>query len=184
MTVDLPPPVPDAPSARQQGTSPDTATHDQGLPKPPSVQSLPTAPAGTRAGDVTLTWRMVLLLGWLAAFFAYAAVWQASVQLGIATWWVGPRSQPTPTVIRMIPFILSIAAGLFVLYNVRWLSQLTLALAAGSLLIAIPDFTRSVGLAVVEVIISGALLVLGLGALTGRYRLGFDPSKSDQHDHS
>lgn len=123
---------------------------------------------------------MVLLFGWIAAFFAYAAVWQASVQLGIATWWVGPRSQPTPTMIRMIPFILSIAAGLFVVYNVRWLSRFNLGFASASILIALPDFSRSVGLAVVEVMISGAVIVLAIGSMTGRYRLGF--ADADQSD--
>lgn len=114
---------------------------------------------------------MVLLLGWIAAFFAYAAVWQASVQIGIATWWVGPRSQPTPTLIRMIPFILSITGALFAVYNVRRLSHVSFGFAIGSLLIALPDFSRSVGLAVVEVMISASLLALALGSLTGRYRL-------------
>lgn len=76
----------------------------------------------------------------------------------------------------MIPFILAITAALFAVYNVRRLSHISLGLAIGSLLIALPDFSRSIGLAAVEVMISGALIVLGLGSLTGRYRLGIAES--------
>lgn len=166
MTVDLPPPVPEAQVGFERAAPPTSA-----------AVIGPTTPDGTQPGDLTLTWRMVLLFGWIAAFFAYAAVWQASVQLGIATWWVGPRSQPTPTLIRMIPFILSITAALLAVYNVRRLSHISLGLAIGSLLIALPDFSRSIGLAMVEVMISGALIVVGLGSMTGRYRLALAKSE-------
>lgn len=77
----------------------------------------------------------------------------------------------------MIPFILSITAALLAVYNVRRLSHISLGLAIGSLLIALPDFSRSIGLAMVEVMISGALIVVGLGSMTGRYRLALAKSE-------
>jgi hypothetical protein len=154
MTVDLPPPLPDTRRVAQPG---------------PLTSS--TTSGDIRPGDLTFAWRFTLMFGWIAAFFAYAAVWQASVQLGIATWWVGPRSQPTPTMIRMIPFIMTIVAGLLTVYNVRRVSFLSLGTAFGSLLIAVPDLSRSVGLAAVEIMISIALIVVSAASLTGRYRL-------------
>lgn len=111
------------------------------------------------------------MFGWMFAFFAYAAVWQASVQLGIATWWVGPRSAPTPVLIRMIPFFVTIVGGMMAVYNVRRLSHVSIGIAAITALVALPDFSRSVGLAVVELMISGSLIVISAASLTGRYRL-------------
>ena len=137
----------------------------------PPLPAAPPALFGARPGDLTGTWRMLLAVGWLAAGFAYAAVWQASVQIGIATWWVGPRSQPTPAAVRMIPFVLVLLVVLAVLYNVRGLLWLSLIAAGATVLIAVPDFSRSVGLAVTELVISSALIVLSAVASTGRYRL-------------
>ena len=47
---------------------------------------------------------MTLAATWAAAFFAYAAVWKTSEELGIGTWWLGARSSPTPVIVRIIPF--------------------------------------------------------------------------------
>ncbi|BAN03396.1 hypothetical protein [Ilumatobacter coccineus] len=159
MTVDLPPPVPDARTPRSG---------------PPAV------PYGVRPGDLTLTWRFVVMFGWMFAFFAYAAVWQASVQLGIATWWLGPRSQPTPLLIRMIPFFIVIVGGMAAVYNVRRLSHVSIGVALVSALVALPDFSRSVGLAVVELLISGSLVVLSVASLAGRYRLALAEPGANQ----
>ncbi|MFN3255168.1 MAG: hypothetical protein ACE37B_05700 [Ilumatobacter sp.] len=114
---------------------------------------------------------MLLAVGWLAAGFAYAAVWQASVQIGIATWWVGPRSEPTPAAVRMIPFVVVLLMALAVLYNVRGLLWLSVIAAGGTVLIAVPDFSRSAGLALTELVISLSLLILSAVASTGRYRV-------------
>ena len=114
---------------------------------------------------------MTLAIAWLGAFFAYAAVWQASVQIGISTWWVGPRSQPSPVPIRLLPFFVCILAEVLVVYDVRRLSATLTAAGALTALVAVPDFSRSAGLATVELIISGALVVVGLAAFTGRYRV-------------
>ena len=67
------------------------------------VATVPSIIRKGRGGSIVLTSSAQGLVGrggdGSAAMFAYAAVWQASVQLGIATWWVGPRSQPTPAVV-------------------------------------------------------------------------------------
>lgn len=166
MSVDLPPPVPDAPTDVRAGRA--------------DRPNAPTVPHGVRPGDLTLTWRFVVMFGWMFAFFAYAAVWQASVQLGIATWWLGPRSAPTPVLIRMIPFFVTIVGGMMSVYNVRRLSHVSIGIAALTALVALPDFSRSVGLAVVELMISGSLIVVSAASLTGRYRLVLaDASVSD-----
>ena len=145
------------------------------LPSPPPVEpGRPVAAAsgadGARPGDLTFFWRSVVAIAWLCSFFAYAAVWQASVQIGIATWWIGPRSSPSPALVRAIPFFVAIVGVMLAVYNVRRLASLSLGVATVSALVAVPDFSRSVGLAVVEATISVSMIVVSAAALTGRYR--------------
>lgn len=107
---------------------------------------------------------------WIAAFFAYAAVWQASVQIGIGTWWVGPRAQPTNILIKVLPFALCLALAICAVYNAPRLLRLSAAGAALAALGAIPDFSRSVGLAITELLIAAFLGLATAAAVTGRYR--------------
>jgi hypothetical protein len=113
----------------------------------------------------------MLGLGWLSAFFVYAGVWQASVQIGIGTWWIGPRAQPTHTVVKLIPFFLTLSLGLLVAYNVRLIVRWSAVGVAAAALISIPDFSRSTGLGVAEAIIAGLLGIITLASLSGRYRV-------------
>jgi len=108
----------------------------------------------------------------MAGFFAYAAVWQASVQIGIGTWWVGPRADPSPAYVRIIPFALVLAMTLLVIYNTPKLPQTSVIGAALAGLIALPDLSRSVGLGVAELVIAALFLLASLTSFTGRYRLG------------
>jgi hypothetical protein len=121
----------------------------------------------------------MLAAAWVGAMFAYAAVWQASVQLGIATWWVGPRSQPTPAVVRMIPFLLALAVVLPIAYNRRHLHRVGLVGAMFAVVIALPDLNRSVGLAVVELAIAASLALVSAMSATGVARPAGSPVGSD-----
>ncbi|MGB3737486.1 MAG: hypothetical protein WA964_21205 [Ilumatobacter sp.] len=148
-------------------------------PSTPTGFNAPPAPAqdpSIRAGDLTTSWRVMLGLGWITAFFAFAGVWQASVQIGIGTWWVGPRAQPTNIAVKLIPFYLSLLIGLLIVYNVRWIVRWSALGVAATALISIPDFSRSVGLGVAEAIIAGLLGVITLASLSGRYRAGVAPT--------
>ncbi len=143
-------------------------------PPPQTVDSRDSFNA--RPGDLTTPWRIVLAASWVAAFFAYAAVWQASVQIGIGTWWIGPRAIPTPAYYRLLPFALTLALAMFVLYNTPRIVRISFAGTALAALIAIPDFSRSTGLALAELLIAGLLLLITVSALTGRYQL--QPAKA------
>ena len=113
---------------------------------------------------------MIVVATWVGVFVAYMAVWKASAELGIATWWLGPRSGPQPVVVRMIPFVVAATFGILASYNVRRMPVFGLV---GSLLlvaIAAPDLSRSTGLAVIEFSIAGAALLVSAASLTGTYR--------------
>ncbi|MFK7919191.1 MAG: hypothetical protein AB8G14_14035 [Ilumatobacter sp.] len=139
---------------------------------PPSEAATPAAQALllARPGDLTGMWRALLGLGWVAAFFAYAGVWQASVQIGIGTWWIGPRAQPTNIAIRLLPFVLALVMSLMIVYSVRHLVRWSAAGVGAAALIAVPDFSRSLGLGVAEAAIAGLLGIITLASLSGRYR--------------
>ncbi len=113
----------------------------------------------------------MLAAAWVIAFFAYAAVWQASVEIGIGTWWVGPRAQPRHTLVRVLPSLLSISMAMCAVYNARRLVRLSAVGVVFATIVAIPDFSRSTGLGLAELVIACLLGLVTLAALTGRYRL-------------
>lgn len=156
--MSFPPPDP----AHDAAIGADTAPVAPTPPKSATVEPRP--------GDLATPWRVMLGVAWIAAFFAYAGVWQASVQIGISTWWLGPRAQPTNVAVRLIPFYLSLVVGLLVVYNIRWIVRWSAVGVASTALIAVPDFSRSIGLGIAEAVIAGLLGVITLASLSGRYR--------------
>ena len=111
------------------------------------------------------------------------AVWKASEEIGIGTWWLGPRSSPQPLIVTLVPFIVTALFGVLASYNLRRLPAIgaigALALAA----IAMPDLSRSAGLATVEFAIAGAVLIVSLAAFTGTYRIAApDPAGDPAED--
>jgi hypothetical protein len=140
--------------------------------EPDGGRTRPGLAAAPRAGDLTTGWRLVMIVTWTGVFLAFAGVWKASVEIGIRTWWIGPRSEPRPIVIQVIPFAVAIVVALAATYNVR---RLPWTAVAGSLaigLIALFDVSRSGGLALVEAAIGVGALLVALASFTGRYRAG------------
>ncbi|HYN32909.1 MAG TPA: hypothetical protein VES40_09805 [Ilumatobacteraceae bacterium] len=131
-----------------------------------------------RSGELTPEWRMAVLVTWVGAFLAYCAVWKASEEIGIATWWLGPRSHPQPIYIRLIPFAVIGLFGTLAGLSVRRLPWISLAGSGVLALIAIPDLSRSGGLAAIEFAIAGAVALVSLGSFTGMYRAA--PSDADR----
>ncbi len=107
---------------------------------------------------------------WVLVVFAYSAVWKVSVELGIGTWWLGARSDPQPVVVRLIPFVVAIGFGLVSSLAIRLLPVINFAGALGLTVIALPDFSRSSGLAVIELVIAAAVLLVALASFTGVVR--------------
>lgn len=107
---------------------------------------------------------------WVGVFIAYMAVWKTSDELGLATWWLGARSSPQPIVVRLIPFLVAAVFGILAGNNVRRMPAIGLI---GSLIlagIAVPDLSRSTGIAVIEFTIAGAALLVSVASFTGTYR--------------
>jgi hypothetical protein len=111
-----------------------------------------------------------MVVAWVGVVLAWSAVWNASVQLGRPTWWLGTRADPTPLLVRLAPFTAPVAVILGALRNSRWLAWVG---AAGALVFggyAIADVWNEPDLAVIEIGVAAAGLLVSLLALTGTYR--------------
>jgi hypothetical protein len=135
-----------------------------------------THPHHVRAGELTAGWSVVFGLSWLAVGVAMAAVWNVSRQLGLSTWWLGPRSQPRPVFVMMLPFVAPalLTAGAF--SRVRYLPHFGLAGAVATAAIAAGDLGRVRGIGLVELLIALAAAAVSLAALSGMYRSVDGPS--------
>lgn len=118
-------------------------------------------------GDLVASWRVVLVITWALVVFSYSMVWKTSRELGIGTWWLGARSDPQPTVVSLVPFAVAIVFGVICSFRVKRLSIATIIGAFALAAIALPDFSRSIGLATIELLIAGAVLLIGIGSLAG-----------------
>jgi hypothetical protein len=123
-----------------------------------------------RVGTLTTAWRAMVVASWVGAFTAYLAVWKVSEELGIATWWLGPRSDPQPIAIRLVPFAVTAVFGILASYNVRRMPVTGLIGSVFLAAIAVPDLSRSTGLAVIEFTIAGAVALVSAASFTGTYR--------------
>ena len=133
----------------------------------PTAVDEPIARRAPRPGELTPAWRVASIAVWVLTVFAYSAVWKTSVELGIGTWWLGARSSPQPIVVRLIPFVVAIAFGLVSSYPLKRLPLINVVGAVVMAAIAVPDFSRSIGLAVIELVIAGAILLVAAGSFTG-----------------
>lgn len=147
--------------------------HD--LPPPPSSTPAGDAPSEPlteppRAGQLTLAWRIGIGLTWVAVILAFAAVWNASVQLGLSTWWLGPRGDPQPRVVQAVPFVAPVLMVLATINDVRWLAWYGLAAAGVLAAVGAGDLGRVGSIAATELAIAGAAAAISAASLTGTYR--------------
>ncbi len=123
-----------------------------------------------RPGDLTLGWRVALVASWVGVFVAYLAVWKASEEMGLHTWWLGPRADPQPLVVRSIPFAVAVVMGTVAASQLRRLPLIGLGGAVVLAAIAVPDLPIAVGLALVEFTIAASVALVALASFTGLYR--------------
>ena len=165
------PPPPRAPGGVAPAEAEPSDGPGEGAPPPVALLDPPPRP-----GELTLSWRVGTAVTWVAVVLAFAAVWNASVQLGLSTWWLGPRGAPRPRVIQLLPFVAPMLMVLGTINNVRWLGWYGLAAAGGLAAIGIGDLGRVASLAATELAIAGAAGAISLASLTGTYRAPEEPS--------
>lgn len=154
-------------TADMAGTSTDAPA---GAPVPPPPPASSAHPRPIRPGDLTVGWRTVTAITWIGVALGFAAVWNASVQLGLATWWLGPRGEPQPRIVHMLPFVAPVAMVLATVNQVRRLPVLGLGAAVLVAAVGVGDVGRVTSLAVVELTIAGAAAAVSVASFTGVYR--------------
>ncbi len=141
---------------------------------PPVAPPGPLAPStpqiALRPGQLPVGWQIMVATAWTVAFFAFAAVWKTSEEIGIATWWIGPRGDPRPVFVRIMPFALALLVALTAVYNLRRSAVVSAVASIAVAGIAANDISRSGGLAAIEFAIAAALLLVSVGAQAGSVR--------------
>lgn len=126
-----------------------------------------------RPGDLSLGWRIATAAAWVGVLLGLAAVWNVSVQLGLSTWWLGPRGEPQPRVVQFLPFIAPVLMLLATINQVRRLPWLGLAAAAVTAAIGLADLSTVTSLALVELAIAVSAAAVSIASFTGVYRERF-----------
>ena len=107
---------------------------------------------------------------WIAVMAAWAAIWNASVQIGLSTWWLGARGDPQPVIVRLVPFIIAGAVVVAALNHLKATPWIGIAGGVGLGLIALGDVGRVDRLALVEGLVAVSAIAVSAAAATGRYR--------------
>ncbi len=136
-------------------------------PADPRVRPHPRPP---RAGELSVGWRAVTAATWIGVIVGLAAVWNASVQLGLSTWWLGARAEPQPRYVQFSTFVAPALMLLATINQMRWLPWFGLLAAAVVGAFGVADLGRVTSLAAVEIAIAIAAAAVSIASLTGTYR--------------
>ena len=139
-------------------------------PRPGAVTDRVRLVEPPRAGELAIGWRIVTATLWISVIVAFAAVWSTSVQLGLSTWWLGPRADPRSPIIRLAPFVAPLLVSVAAFNNVRRLPWYGMGAALVTAVFGIVDLGRVPRLAIVELIIAGVAFAVSAASLTGTYR--------------
>ena len=99
-----------------------------------------------------------------------AAVWNASVQIGLSTWWLGPRADPQPRYVQFAPFFPPALVLLATINQMRWIPWMGLAASAMVGAVGVGDLSRVTSLGLVELAIAGSAAAVSLASFSGVYR--------------
>lgn len=145
-----------------------------------AVPTLPTPPPGpdveparspaTAVGRLTPGWRAVAAGVWALAFLAVLGVWKTSRELGLNTWWLGPLGDPRPIFVSVLPLAAPTAAVIAVANNVARAAWVQFGAAAVLAAVALGDVSYVPRLALVELGIATAGVLVTVASLAGHYR--------------
>jgi hypothetical protein len=123
-----------------------------------------------RPGELTPGWRLVTSVAWIAVAVAIGSVWKTSDQLGLSTWWLGPRGDPQTRAVQLMPFVLALLMVIGAINNARRLPLFGIAASAIIVAIGIGDLGRVARLGWIEIGIGIAAAAVSLGSITGMLR--------------
>jgi hypothetical protein len=113
---------------------------------------------------------VVFTVGWVGVAVGLGAVWSASRQIGLSTWWLGPPSDARPVVVSLLPFVAPVVAIAAAVGRTRFLPWIGLAAAVATAAVGIGDLDRVPRLAALELVIAACGAAVSVACLAGRYR--------------
>jgi hypothetical protein len=134
------------------------------MPPPDRLQFVP------RPGELTTAWRILTVVGWTGVVIALAATWNASRQLGLATWWLGPANDQQPPYIILLPFVAPVIIVTAVGSRTRYVPWIGVLGAVATAAVGLGDIGRVRGLGLVELIAAAAALLVSVASFSGMYR--------------
>ena len=133
-----------------------------------------------RAGELTNGWRVITAVTWMMVVVGLGCVWKTSDQLGLSTWWLGPRGEPHSLIVQLLPFVPPVLMVLLSINHVRYVPWIGLGASGLVVLVGVFDVVRFRGLGILEIAIGLAAAVVSLVSLSGMYRV--DPTKESTSD--
>ncbi len=141
------------------------------VPQPPAEPVAAGAPQpDAEVGQLTAGWSTVFWLGWMLIAASFAAIWYSSRLVGLATWWLGPASDPRLILVNLFPFTVPLAlavAGFRAQRRLPWWGIGGAVFVAG---IAAFNIPKVPGFAAVEFGIAGAGLLISVACFAGLFR--------------
>lgn len=110
-------------------------------------------------------WAATTGIFWGLVFAAFIGVWKASQEVGLATWWRGPRSAPRPILVQLLPLVAPSVLVVASMLRSSRLGLLGVAAAVATVAIGAGDLGPIPKLAVVELALGGAGLVFSLASI-------------------
>ncbi|MFM2078360.1 MAG: hypothetical protein RJA49_2250 [Actinomycetota bacterium] len=138
------------------------------LPEPPPVDVRVERPL--RRGELTPGWSTAFWLGWACVTGGFAAVWYSSRITGMATWWLGPETQPRFILVSLIPFLAPLGLSLMALAHRPWMPWWGILGAAITAAVAALDIGGPARYFAVEFVLAGGGLLVSLAAFAGLVR--------------
>lgn len=131
------------------------------------------------AGETSASWRLATVVAWIAVAVALGSVWKVSDQLGMSTWWLGPRGEPQPRAVQLIPFVPPLVMLVAAINNVRRLPWIGLLCSAAIVAIGVVDLGYIARLGVLEIAVGAAAAAVSVGSTAGVLRPVGDVVDSD-----
>jgi len=123
-----------------------------------------------RSGELSEGWSLMFIIGWAAVAAGFAAVWRASWQLGLPTWWLAQRSNGFGVLLAPVPFIPPAALIIAAARRARFLPWWGLAISAVLCAVALFDLNQARGLALAGAAAALAGALVSVASVAGMYR--------------
>ena len=121
-----------------------------------------------RGKSLEKPWPLIIIVSWLFVTAALASAAVTSRNIGKPTWWLGPQDSPAFPLLWLLPFLAPVIAIFVALVAGRWapFAGTGAALYIGA--IAILDIESTPAVALIEVVIAVAALLVSVASLAGR----------------